>query len=170
MRKNCLIKEQQQKLNGAVGDSATLLYQYYILRSSTDNFTYDDGTAAAYLGWDISKVKRLRLKLKHAFWYHQESGVMSSGRKTLITYLGREKVIAALGIENILGGHRHTYEEAEALLDDSGVHRYGHKVKVETRERKEEQRQEQLDDWVESGLIEQKTSPENQVVIDELKK
>ena len=154
-RKLVLKETEQRRVLADVGSDACMLYLHYIAKSGTDNFTYTDEGAAAYLGWNLSKIKRQRLKLVHSFWFHQESGVMSSGRKTFTTYLGKEKVIGALGIENILSKakEKYTYAQAEQLLDDSGIYRPASKAGIDTIARKAKLKLAKLTDLVDQERI-----------------
>ncbi len=136
-------EEVARELMAEIDDSAYALYAYYVLKSREHRFTFEDENAAEYLGWKLDKVKRNRRKLQQHHWFHQESGKYSGGRKIFTTYLGKDKVIPAVGIENILAGAKKPYTAVEALqlLKDSGLI-YN-----------EEKQDAQIKLWLKSGLI-----------------
>ena len=51
------------------GDSACILYEYYVSKASKDNFGYRDDTAASDLGWGVRKVQSQRLLLVKAGYF-----------------------------------------------------------------------------------------------------
>lgn len=97
-----ILKENVQRdLIAEVGDVGVLLYQFYLRRSTKNNYTFPDEDAAKYFGWDIKKVARTRRKLMKAHWFHQRSGKYSNGTKIFTTYLGKKEVLTALGIRDV---------------------------------------------------------------------
>jgi hypothetical protein len=99
--KRGVAEESAIKLMHELGDTAYVLYQFYVSRSYLDNQTFEDEDAIKHLGWSRDKVERTRRKLTKSHWIYRESGVYSSGRKLLTIYLGKKNVLKVLGIREL---------------------------------------------------------------------
>jgi hypothetical protein len=56
-------------LSALVGDSATLLFLFYVEKRKENYYSYTDVDVAIDLGWKPSKVKTMRQKLMDIGWF-----------------------------------------------------------------------------------------------------
>lgn len=85
------------------GDSAMILYEYYVSKGGKDNYSFSDELVAKALHWKIRKVKTYRLKLVANNYFKQMSGRFSSGKKFTVTYLDPVEIRELNGLgEDIL--------------------------------------------------------------------
>lgn len=82
------------------GEAALILYEFYISKAGTPNYSFSDKAAGNSLNWDLQKVQRNRLKLVKAKYFKQVSGKLSDGRKVVITYLDPELINSLPGSES----------------------------------------------------------------------
>jgi len=90
-----LSNRERKELIAACGDSACLLYEFYLRMASKtgpepDDFA--DSNAAKYFGWDIQKAKRNRLKLVKAKWFETANFKYFDKRKGISFYVGKDSV------------------------------------------------------------------------------
>ena len=79
-----------------IGDSACMLFEYYLRMASIGGLPLTDFDAAAYFGWNVHKVKRNRLALGRAGWYRSTKGSFTDGRKIMSYYIGEDAVTESL--------------------------------------------------------------------------
>lgn len=74
------------------GDSAALLFEYYVDNAYKDNYAYPDKEIASTLGWPERKVQKLRLDLtKHKYFLKR---TFRSGDDTMVHYfIGKTEVL-----------------------------------------------------------------------------
>ena len=71
----------------ACGDPALILYEFYLSKSGTPDYTFDDESVARAISWNKSKVKKYRLKLTTENYFLQRKGKLNDGARITITYL-----------------------------------------------------------------------------------
>lgn len=69
------------------GDAALILYEFYVSKAGTPDYSFSDELAAKALGWSVQKVKRTRLILTKSNFFKQVQGKLNDGRKITVTYL-----------------------------------------------------------------------------------
>ena len=84
--------EERQEIINEVSDSAFMLFQYYLRMATIPDSVMEDGNAATYFGWDITKVSRLRRALEKVKYFKKEVFTSSSGKKTTTYYVGKDIV------------------------------------------------------------------------------
>ncbi len=73
------------------GDSALVMYEFYISKGGMKDYMFSDKKTGMALGWNESKVKRIRLKLeKHR--YIKTLTFKNPKGKFIVTYLSKENV------------------------------------------------------------------------------
>ena len=80
--------KQRKELIQLSGDSGALLYAFYVERSATPNYDFEDKRVAETLGWTERKVRRVRQKLASIGWFYQSTYVNRNKRKVVVTFLG----------------------------------------------------------------------------------
>ena len=73
------------------GDASYILYEYYKEYLQTHQSIPRDNKTSVALGWDISKAKRIRLKLEKAHYIKTMSFSHKDGR-FIVTYLGKDNI------------------------------------------------------------------------------
>jgi len=96
-----LTEEERKEMLSTLGDSAVILYEFYLRKAGYSDYSFKDEDAARKLAWDISKVQRTRLKLVKAGWFYQSTGKLTNHKKITVTYLGKKCVNEAKILENI---------------------------------------------------------------------
>jgi hypothetical protein len=74
------------------GDSACLLYEYYLRMATIGGVELTDQHAADYFGWSIHKTRRNRGLLTHGGHYLSQKYSYNNGRKGISYYIGTEMV------------------------------------------------------------------------------
>ena len=87
-----LTEEERKEMLVTLGDSAVILYEFYLRKAGYSDYSFKDTDAAKKLAWDISKVQRTRLKLVKAGWFYQSTGKLTNNKKITVTYLGKKCV------------------------------------------------------------------------------
>ena len=83
------IKKQCMK---ECGDSALILYEFYLSKAGVKDYQFTDERVAYALDWDISKVKRHRIRLIKAKWYKSATATYPNGKKVTTYYIGKKAV------------------------------------------------------------------------------
>ena len=95
-RKYYVKDTERRELISEVKETGLILYEYFlslISRPGSTEITDDD--TAAYFGWDLAKVRRVRQNLIRFGWFRSESFTYSGGRKGSTYYIGKEAVEAS---------------------------------------------------------------------------
>ena len=71
------------------GDASLIMYEFYISKGGAQDYQFSDNKTANTLGWDISKAKRIRLKLEKADYIFTRTYSDKKG-KFIVTYLGKD--------------------------------------------------------------------------------
>lgn len=117
-------KDERIQVMRDVGDSALILYEFYVTRATRDGYQFTDSDAAENLGWTERKVQKMRLKLTQSHYFYQVGGRLNDGTKTRNFFLGKKKVLDALGIRELapwelMGITKRVIEELNLPDDDS---------------------------------------------------
>lgn len=83
---------ERREIITVCGDSACLLYEYYLRLAAIEDVVITDEDAANYFSWSIQKVQKTRLKLEKAGWYKSVRYTLTDGRKGITYYIGKEAV------------------------------------------------------------------------------
>jgi len=83
---------QKKEIMAECGDAAVILFEFFLSKAGIRDYQYTDGKAGKVLGWKDSKVKKVRLKLRSAGYFYEESASYTHGRKVTTTYLGKQEV------------------------------------------------------------------------------
>lgn len=75
-----------------IGDSAVLLYMYYLRMATTEHPVITDIGAAKSLGWTERKARRYRGELTKHGWYKQVKFTRPDGTRMITYHIGREAV------------------------------------------------------------------------------
>ena len=87
------IKEKKEVILEC-GDSALIMYDFYISKGGARDYQFSDGKTATALGWDERKAQRIRLKLEKSKYI--KTIPFRNGKKLhIVTYLGKENVTAS---------------------------------------------------------------------------
>ena len=90
---NSYLRQQDKvKVMNTCGDSALILYEFYIVKSGVPDFRFEDINVATSLDWNIYKVKKNRLRLIENGYFYQRRGKLNDGAKTVITYLDPSQI------------------------------------------------------------------------------
>ena len=84
-------KEREDILHN-IGDSAFMLYQYYLRMAAIQDSFMEDSDASAYFGWAIRKVARNRKALEKAGYFKRIAYSSACGKKSITYYLTKERV------------------------------------------------------------------------------
>lgn len=84
--------QEQLEITESIGDSAVLLYMYYLRMASLPHPVITDETAAKSLGWTPRKVKRYRLLLVKDGWYKESKYTRGNGTKGVEYHIGKDAV------------------------------------------------------------------------------
>lgn len=76
----------------SLGDSAVLLYMYYLRMASTTHPVITDDLAAQSLGWNARKVARYRQSLTKDNWYREIKYTRPGGSRGVEYHIGKEAV------------------------------------------------------------------------------
>lgn len=111
--------KQRKAIITTLGDSACMLFMYYVDKAGVPGFGFKDSVVAHALGWPIRKVQKERLRLVKAGWLYQYTERKKySNQGTWHTCLGTESVLVAK-ISDRLG--RLTHEELHKFLSHQQV-------------------------------------------------
>jgi len=114
------IKEKKEVILEC-GDAALIMYEFYISKGGAKDYQFIDSKTSAALGWDISKAKRIRLKLeKHK--YVKTLTFSNKKGKYVVTYIGKENTSGTDGkgfIHSEISENNMivSNEECEVLID-----------------------------------------------------
>ena len=75
-----------------IGDSAVLLYMYYLRMASTAHPVINDELAAQSLGWNARKVMRYRQLLVKDNWYREIKYSRPGGSRGVEYHIGKDAV------------------------------------------------------------------------------
>lgn len=97
---NCYLSSAEEiLLYNQIGDAGVRLYNHYALVLSQNNRSKQgrrtlltDKNAARMLGWDISKVARIRRGLQKLGWFYFTTYTTNTGTRGIDYYLGLERV------------------------------------------------------------------------------
>lgn len=87
-----LSESERKELIDSIGDSAVLLFEYYVRLASVGDQTITDKKTSEYFGWTTYKAKRIRLALIKNGWFKESSYTLDKHRKGVSYYLGKEAV------------------------------------------------------------------------------
>ena len=82
-----LTLEEKREVMTDCGDSAVILYEFYISKGGVDDYDFSDGKAGRALGWTDSKVQRIRLVLEKKHFFRK-----LKDHNTWIVYIGKDQV------------------------------------------------------------------------------
>lgn len=82
-----LTSEQKREVIQECGDSALILYEYFVSKGNIDNFEFTDVKSSRSLGWAVAKTQRIRLVLeKHNYFRKVKDG------NVFLIYIGKVAV------------------------------------------------------------------------------
>ncbi|NOQ31818.1 MAG: hypothetical protein GQ570_11910 [Helicobacteraceae bacterium] len=79
-----LTMEQKREVMSQCKETGLVLLEYYLSKAGTPNFEYTDEKSAIALGWDISKVSRVRRILEKEDLYKRELFSSKSGNGSTV--------------------------------------------------------------------------------------
>ena len=82
-----LTGEQRKEIILMCGDSALILYEYYVNKGSVPDFAFSDTKSGRALGWTVAKTQRIRLILEKAGYLRR----VKDGN-VVLTYIGKDSV------------------------------------------------------------------------------
>ena len=85
-------KKEREDILSNLGDSALLLYQFYLRMASIPDASMEDSDAAIYLLWNIRKVRRIRKQLENEGYFRKITYRANSGKKVCTYYISKESV------------------------------------------------------------------------------
>ena len=86
--------DEHLEIAQTIGDSAVLLYMYYLRMAATEHPVITGEGAARSLGWTVRKARRYREELSKHRWFRQVKFTRPDKTKMINYHVGREAVEA----------------------------------------------------------------------------
>lgn len=86
-----LTMDEKREVIRECGDSAVILYEFYVSKQNTKDYDFSDSKASRAIGWSREKVQRIRLKLEKYSYFKRVKD-----HNTYIFYIGKDAVLGSV--------------------------------------------------------------------------